>query len=294
MPAVAGRNDPDRTGGHHGAPAGMGLRATGRAVHRRLRGRQRSRAPAFRRQWRRARQRHAHADGAGMGHAHRPRLRPAGPFTDAADAARAGVAWPGRQSGRGRRPGAGRAQCLGGGRRNAGFHRHRPGRVRCRRQRSCRMFRTSRATTPLSPPRSPTPSRPGTSIARDGSAGVSRPAVTSSTTSAQPLQHAGDDRPLRRPCGQRRRAGRSRLQRHVGRAMRRARGGRVTANPGRFPCRHLGPAVRPDLADSERFLAAGWQEGVNLWFTPFPGGHTYASVQLEQIWTNLCPFQVLP
>lgn len=60
---------------------------------------------------------------------------------------------------------------------------------------------------------------------------------------------------------------------------------------------HVGtsdPLFAQTLADSERFLAAGWQEGVNLWFTPFPGGHTYASVQLEQIWTNLCPFQVLP
>ncbi len=46
--------------------------------------------------------------------------------------------------------------------------------------------------------------------------------------------------------------------------------------------------------DHARFLANGWVDGTNLWFTTFSGGHTYASAQLAQIWTNLCPFQVLP
>lgn len=46
--------------------------------------------------------------------------------------------------------------------------------------------------------------------------------------------------------------------------------------------------------DRSRFLANGWVNSSNLWFTTFTGGHTYATSQLSQIWTNLCAFQVLP
>jgi poly(3-hydroxybutyrate) depolymerase len=46
--------------------------------------------------------------------------------------------------------------------------------------------------------------------------------------------------------------------------------------------------------DRSRFIANGWQLSNNLWFTTFSGGHTYATAQLREIWTNLCPFQVLP
>lgn len=47
-------------------------------------------------------------------------------------------------------------------------------------------------------------------------------------------------------------------------------------------------------ADRSRFLANGWVTSSNLWFTTFTGGHTYASAQLAEAWTNLCPFQVFP
>jgi poly(3-hydroxybutyrate) depolymerase len=60
---------------------------------------------------------------------------------------------------------------------------------------------------------------------------------------------------------------------------------------------HVGtsdPLFAQTSADSDRFLANGWVDSTTLWFTPFPGGHTYASSQFAQIWTNLCPFQVLP
>ncbi len=60
---------------------------------------------------------------------------------------------------------------------------------------------------------------------------------------------------------------------------------------------HVGnsdPFYAQAFADSERFLANGWTDSTDLWFTPFPGGHTYASAQFAQIWTNLCPFQALP
>ena len=48
------------------------------------------------------------------------------------------------------------------------------------------------------------------------------------------------------------------------------------------------------LDDSDRFLANGWTNGSDLWLTLFVGNHTYSSTHAAQIWTNLCPFQVLP
>ena len=60
---------------------------------------------------------------------------------------------------------------------------------------------------------------------------------------------------------------------------------------------HVGtsdPLYAQASADSDRFLANGWVDSASLWFTPFPGGHTYASSQFAQIWTNLCPFQAMP
>ena len=60
---------------------------------------------------------------------------------------------------------------------------------------------------------------------------------------------------------------------------------------------HVGnsdPFYAQTFADSERFLGNGWTDSTDLWFTPFSGGHTYASTQFAQIWTNLCAFQALP
>ena len=47
-------------------------------------------------------------------------------------------------------------------------------------------------------------------------------------------------------------------------------------------------------SDRNMFQANGWTLSSNLWFTTFTGGHTYATAQLAEIWSNLCPFQALP
>jgi len=60
---------------------------------------------------------------------------------------------------------------------------------------------------------------------------------------------------------------------------------------------HVGttdPLLPAASNDHTWFQANGWVNATNLWFTTFTGGHTYASAQLAQIWTNLCPFQALP
>lgn len=46
--------------------------------------------------------------------------------------------------------------------------------------------------------------------------------------------------------------------------------------------------------DRARLLANGWVEGDTLFYTTFVGGHEYSSAHLAQVWSNLCPFQVLP
>lgn len=46
--------------------------------------------------------------------------------------------------------------------------------------------------------------------------------------------------------------------------------------------------------DRSRFLANGWASNANLYFTTFNGGHIYTQQNLGEIWTNLCPFQLLP
>ena len=47
--------------------------------------------------------------------------------------------------------------------------------------------------------------------------------------------------------------------------------------------------------DDATILAnAGWVAGQNLFYTLFSGGHSYTSSNLGQIWTNICPFAVVP
>ena len=47
-------------------------------------------------------------------------------------------------------------------------------------------------------------------------------------------------------------------------------------------------------SDKNKFLAAGWSLGTTLYYTVFTGGHTYSTIQLAQVWTNLCPNAVVP
>jgi hypothetical protein len=42
--------------------------------------------------------------------------------------------------------------------------------------------------------------------------------------------------------------------------------------------------------DGQRFDAAGWTPGRDLWFVVFAGGHAYTVAQLGEIWDHLCPF----
>ena len=52
-------------------------------------------------------------------------------------------------------------------------------------------------------------------------------------------------------------------------------------------------------ADKTRFIAHGWVLNTDFYYTEFsdgspPGGHTYTTAQLSQIWTNLCRWAVVP
>ncbi len=47
-------------------------------------------------------------------------------------------------------------------------------------------------------------------------------------------------------------------------------------------------------SDRNIFINNGWVLSQDLWFTTFTGGHTYASSQLGEAWSHLCPFQALP
>ena len=60
---------------------------------------------------------------------------------------------------------------------------------------------------------------------------------------------------------------------------------------------HVGnsdPLLPYATSDRNKFQANGWTLSSDLWFTTFTGGHTYATIQLGEIWSNLCPFQALP
>lgn len=47
-------------------------------------------------------------------------------------------------------------------------------------------------------------------------------------------------------------------------------------------------------SDRNIFINNGWVLSQDLWFTTFSGGHTYATSQLAEAWSHLCPFQALP
>ncbi len=72
----------------------------------------------------------------------------------------------------------------------------------------------------------------------------------------------------------------------------------VAAMPRRLPMAFLvGDAdpMRPYVqADHARLLANGWSNGVDAFWHPFVGGHTYTQGHLAEAWQRLCPFQVLP
>ncbi|MGB0133928.1 hypothetical protein [Dokdonella sp.] len=60
---------------------------------------------------------------------------------------------------------------------------------------------------------------------------------------------------------------------------------------------HVGngdPLATYAISDRNIFQANGWVLNNDLWFTLFVGGHNFAGSQLGEIWTHLCPFQVLP
>ncbi len=46
--------------------------------------------------------------------------------------------------------------------------------------------------------------------------------------------------------------------------------------------------------DAARFEGNGWVEGVDFFWNPFVGGHTYTIAQLAEIWTDICPFALGP
>ncbi|MBL0163670.1 MAG: hypothetical protein IPP82_08555 [Xanthomonadales bacterium] len=60
---------------------------------------------------------------------------------------------------------------------------------------------------------------------------------------------------------------------------------------------HVGtsdPLLPYATSDRNIFQAHGWVLSSDLWFTTFAGGHTYATSQLGEAWSHLCPFQALP
>ncbi len=60
---------------------------------------------------------------------------------------------------------------------------------------------------------------------------------------------------------------------------------------------HVGttdPLLPYATSDRNLFLGHGWSLGATLWFITFTGGHSYATPQLAEIWSNLCPFQLVP
>jgi len=60
---------------------------------------------------------------------------------------------------------------------------------------------------------------------------------------------------------------------------------------------HIGstdPLLAQASSDRARFLNFGWNENTSLWYTQFSGGHVYSATHFAEIWTHLCPFQVLP
>lgn len=60
---------------------------------------------------------------------------------------------------------------------------------------------------------------------------------------------------------------------------------------------HVGnsdPLLPYATSDFNIFQSNGWTSSGDLWFTTFVGNHNYATTQLGEIWSHLCPFQALP
>ncbi|MEP6880997.1 MAG: hypothetical protein ABI866_03335 [Dokdonella sp.] len=60
---------------------------------------------------------------------------------------------------------------------------------------------------------------------------------------------------------------------------------------------HVGttdPLLPYATSDKNIFINNGWVLSQNLWFTTFTGGHNFATTQLSEAWSHLCPFQALP
>jgi hypothetical protein len=47
-------------------------------------------------------------------------------------------------------------------------------------------------------------------------------------------------------------------------------------------------------SDAVRFMAQGWISAQTFFWTDFNDGHNYSTVDLQQVWTNLCPNTVVP
>jgi len=60
---------------------------------------------------------------------------------------------------------------------------------------------------------------------------------------------------------------------------------------------HIGstdPLLSYAQSDDSGFAASGWSAGSTLFFTEFSGGHVYSLTDLQQGWSNICGFAVVP
>jgi len=60
---------------------------------------------------------------------------------------------------------------------------------------------------------------------------------------------------------------------------------------------HIGntdPLLSYAQSDQSGFAASGWSAGGDLFFTEFSGGHVYSLTDLQQGWSNICGFAVVP
>jgi len=60
---------------------------------------------------------------------------------------------------------------------------------------------------------------------------------------------------------------------------------------------HIGntdPLLSYAQSDQSGFAASGWSAGGDLFFTQFSGGHVYSLTDLQQGWSNICGFAVVP
>lgn len=60
---------------------------------------------------------------------------------------------------------------------------------------------------------------------------------------------------------------------------------------------HIGntdPLLSYAQSDQAGFAASGWTAGGTLFYTEFSGGHVYSMTDLQQGWSNICGFAVVP